>query len=114
MSDSIRDLHSVLEILGEIASEAGRDLAVRYAIGRSAVDVRYKEDQTPVTDADDAAQEIIAAGLNAAFPGVPVISEESALPDYETRKDWPEFFLVDPLDGTKGFVHRTDDFYVNI
>lgn len=114
MNPATHDLSTALEKMGEIAAAAGRELVSRYGKGRGDVDVRYKSDETPVTDADDVAQAIIAAGLAEHFPGVPVISEESVPPDYETRKNWSEFFLVDPLDGTKGFVHGTNDFCVNI
>ncbi len=114
MTNATRDLTRALERMGEIAAQAGRELVSRYMKGRGGMAVRYKNDKTLVTDADDAAEEIIAAELAVAFPGVPVISEESTPPAYEARKDWPEFFLVDPLDGTKGFVHGTDDFCVNI
>ncbi|TVM32779.1 3'(2'),5'-bisphosphate nucleotidase CysQ [Oceanidesulfovibrio marinus] len=113
MTAGARKPDDALVRMGEIAAAAGRELVVRYAV-RTGLAVRYKADRTPVTDADDAAQAIIAAGLAEAFPGVPVISEESALPGFEARKDWPEFFLVDPLDGTKGFVQGTGDFCVNI
>ncbi|MEO0335888.1 MAG: 3'(2'),5'-bisphosphate nucleotidase CysQ, partial [Pseudomonadota bacterium] len=76
------------------------------------LDVQTKDDNSPVTDADLEANQIITNGLNE-FSDLPVLSEE-ALPDPEARKAWGQYWLVDPLDGTKGFIKRTGDFTVNI
>ncbi len=77
------------------------------------VAVRYKSDQTPVTDADHAAEEIILESLAKLAPEVPVIAEEQAaaglIPEIDNL-----FFLVDPLDGTKEFLKRNGEFTVNI
>ena len=61
--------------------------------------IREKEDNSPVTDADYAAQNTIADML--APLGIPMISEESSAEDYPLRKDWREVFIIDPLEGTK-------------
>ena len=74
-------------------------------------EVKSKSDASPVTEADEAANEIIAAGLRAAFPGVPLITEEEA-ESHALRAD--TFLIVDPLDGTKEFIQRRGDFTVNI
>ncbi|MEM9429017.1 MAG: 3'(2'),5'-bisphosphate nucleotidase CysQ [Pseudomonadota bacterium] len=74
-------------------------------------DVRVKGDQSPVTDADMAADEVIHKGLTAAFPEIPVVTEERAESHDLTA---PRFLIVDPLDGTKEFVQRRGDFTVNI
>jgi 3'(2'), 5'-bisphosphate nucleotidase len=74
-------------------------------------DVRAKSDDSPVTAADEAADALISAGLRAAFPDVLLVTEEQA----ESHKEQAsEFLIVDPLDGTKEFVHRRGDFTVNI
>ena len=73
--------------------------------------VKTKSDASPVTAADEAADAIISAGLRAAFPGVTLITEEQA--ESHALKG-TEFLIVDPLDGTKEFVHRRGDFTVNI
>jgi 3'(2'), 5'-bisphosphate nucleotidase len=74
-------------------------------------DVKTKSDASPVTEADEAANAIIAAGLRAAFPAVPLITEEEA----ETHAlRAATFLIVDPLDGTKEFIQRRGDFTVNI
>lgn len=71
-----------------------------------------KSDDTPLTRADMQAHNIIMEGLTEAFD-YPVLSEEDPI-DYETRKNWSTFWLVDPLDGTKSFIKKEDDFTVNI
>ncbi len=72
----------------------------------------YKPDDSPVTEADIAANNIILAEL--AKTGIPVISEESVNLDYREREKLEEFWIVDPLDGTKQFVKNEDEFTVNI
>ena len=74
--------------------------------------VEYKDDRSPLTEADRAAHEIICAGLKST--GLPVLSEESKTVSYEQRKNWDRFWLVDPLDGTKEFIKKNGEFTVNI
>ena len=74
-------------------------------------DVRAKSDDSPVTAADEAADALISAGLRAAFPNVPLVTEEQAASHSQTVST---FLIVDPLDGTKEFVQRRGDFTVNI
>jgi 3'(2'), 5'-bisphosphate nucleotidase len=74
--------------------------------------VENKADNSPVTLADLEAQKVIFPFLNASR--LPVISEEAELPAFEVRKSWERFWLVDPLDGTKEFIHRNGEFTVNI
>lgn len=69
-----------------------------------------KSDNSPVTKADIASNEIIAANLS---KFAPVLSEESPV-EYEIRKNWQEFWLIDPLDGTKDFIAKNGEFCVNI
>ncbi|MDR5653097.1 3'(2'),5'-bisphosphate nucleotidase CysQ [Ruixingdingia sedimenti] len=75
------------------------------------MDVRTKDDASPVTAADEAADAVISAGLRAAFPDVALITEEQAA-SHDLRA--ATFLIVDPLDGTKEFVQRRGDFTVNI
>ena len=76
-------------------------------------DVDYKDDNSPVTKADQIAEEIIIADLKDLAPHIPIIAEESCaagiIPDTENI-----FWLVDPLDGTKSFIAKNDEFTVNI
>jgi len=75
-------------------------------------DVQIKDDQTPVTLADHQAHDEIVKEL--AATGSPVLSEEGVHLNYSERKSWKLFWLVDPLDGTKEFIKRNDEFTVNI
>ncbi len=94
----------------ETAQRAGAAIMDIYNAAPSA---RTKSDGSPVTDADHAAENIILAALEELMPGVPVIAEEQAaagnIPDTEG-----EFFLVDPLDGTKEFLRFNGEFTVNV
>lgn len=74
-------------------------------------DVRLKSDDSPVTAADEAADKLIFAGLRAAFPDIEIVTEEQS-DSHKVSAD--RFFIVDPLDGTKEFIHRRGDFTVNI
>ena len=67
--------------------------------------VEHKEDASPLTKADLASHEIIVEGLGRLFPDIPILSEESTVPGYEDRSTWSEYWLVDPLDGTKEFAN---------
>lgn len=73
--------------------------------------VREKSDASPVTEADEAADGLIAAGLRAEFPDIALVTEEQAATHTQTART---FLIVDPLDGTKEFVQRRGDFTVNI
>jgi len=73
-----------------------------------------KADNSPVTAADLAANKIIVEELQKSFSHIPVLTEESEKANYDIRKNWEEYFLVDPLDGTKEFIKKNDEFTVNI
>ena len=74
----------------------------------------YKEDSSPLTDADRTAHGIILHGLHALYPEIPFLSEEGDAIPYEIRKHWEAFWLVDPLDGTKEFIRKNGEYTVNI
>jgi 3'(2'), 5'-bisphosphate nucleotidase len=97
--------------LAEIAWEAGEIVLDHYA--RDHVDHERKNDDSPVTAADLAAEKHILARLSSVAPGVPVIAEEEAAAGRMAKVDG-RFFLVDPLDGTKEFLSRNGEFTVNI
>ncbi len=96
----------------EIAEIAGQAISRIYRTGD--FEVETKSDNSPLTIADKAANEIIIKGLAVHYPEIPVISEEGRDIPYEQRKKWDTFFLVDPLDGTKEFIKRNGEFTVNI
>ena len=76
--------------------------------------VDYKEDRSPLTEADRRAHGVITEGLKNITPDVPVLSEEGKNIPYSERKGWKRFWLVDPLDGTKEFIKRNGEFTVNV
>ncbi len=78
------------------------------------IEVEHKSDDSPLTKADLEANRIIVDFLSTEYPSIPIISEESGIADYETRKKWNQFWLVDPLDGTKEFIKKNGEFTVNI
>ncbi len=84
------------------------------AVYRDEIMVSHKEDDSPLTQADLAAHEIIASGLAALTPELPIISEESCATPFDERKQWDRYWLVDPLDGTREFIKRNGEFTVNI
>ena len=76
--------------------------------------VSYKEDESPITAADVASHEIIVKGLCSLSRDIPILSEEGTQADWDERKQWRRFWLVDPIDGTKEFTQRSGEFTVNI
>ncbi|MEZ5720799.1 MAG: 3'(2'),5'-bisphosphate nucleotidase CysQ [Paracoccaceae bacterium] len=103
------DFDKLERVMRKLALEAGD--AIMEIYGQEDFDVRAKADASPVTAADEAADALISAGLRAAFPDVLLVTEEQAESHGESAA---EFLIVDPLDGTKEFVHRRGDFTVNI
>ncbi|WP_322867316.1 3'(2'),5'-bisphosphate nucleotidase CysQ [Aquicoccus sp. G2-2] len=96
-------------VMRELALEAGEKIMDIY--GSDDFEVRAKSDDSPVTAADEAADAIISEGLRAAFPDVLLVTEEQAESHAQRAAS---FLIVDPLDGTKEFIHRRGDFTVNI
>ena len=76
------------------------------------IDLSYKKDKSPLTVADIASNKFIVKELESNF-SYPIQTEESLVP-YNTRKSWKNFWLVDPLDGTKDFIEKNDQLTVNI
>ena len=103
---NLDDMHNVIAI----AKKAGETIMQIY---QKDVSVEYKEDHSPLTEADLAAHHLICDELNKLYPDIPILSEEYA----ETFKLTDEnacFWCVDPLDGTKEFIKKNDEFTVNI
>jgi 3'(2'), 5'-bisphosphate nucleotidase len=97
----------------DLVRQAGRATMVYYD-GAAPADVREKDDRSPVTLADEVAHRILVDGLRQLDPSTPVVSEEAEAADFETRRGWRRFWLVDPLDGTKEFIKRRAEFTVNV
>mgnify|MGYP000285962357 FL=1 len=100
-----------LDFLKETARLAGDEILDVYGTEFS---VDIKADNSPLTQADQRGNDVIVARLEAEYPDIPIISEETKATEYAERKDWEWFWLVDPLDGTKEFVKRNGEFTVNI
>ncbi|EKT61130.1 3'(2'),5'-bisphosphate nucleotidase CysQ [Providencia burhodogranariea] len=102
----------MLKQICELAIDAGSAIMAIYT-AQEPLQVEHKSDDSPVTAADIAAHNIIAAGLTRITPNIPQLSEE-APPSWDERKSWQRYWLIDPLDGTKEFIQRNGDFTVNI
>ncbi len=104
----------MLETIIAIAHAAGEKILTVKARSES-LSVQQKKDNSPVTEADLAASELICQQLQAHYPDIPVLSEENVEDiTEETRQSWDRYWLVDPLDGTKEFIRGSDEFTVNI
>lgn len=103
------DFDKLTQVMRELALLAGDKIMEIYAADD--FDVRAKGDESPVTAADEAADAIISDGLRAAFPDVPLVTEEQSASHGQSVST---FLIVDPLDGTKEFIKRRGDFTVNI
>ena len=101
----------IVSAFERIAIDAGR---AAYALFKNGCKVEHKPDQSPVTEADRAAEEIIQRGLAEALPDIPVVAEEAVAEGVMPSALGDEFILVDPLDGTREFVGGRGDFTVNI
>ena len=95
----------------KISSEAG--LAILEIYNKD-FDVEYKQDNSPLTLADQKSNQIIISRLIELYPKIPYISEETKQTPYEQRKNWEYFWLIDPLDGTKEFIKKNGEFTINI
>lgn len=100
----------MIDTLCAIAREAGKKIMSIYESGDFESEI--KPDSSPLTKADKAAHEIICSRLQENFPIIPIISEEDDI--HPDRNHLKSFFLVDPLDGTKEFLQKNDEFTVNI
>ena len=76
--------------------------------------VEYKDDQSPLTEADTKANDIICKALEERYPEIPMLSEENKAVPYEERKNWEYYWCIDPVDGTKEFIKKNGEFTVNI
>ena len=95
----------------EIAKIAGDVIMEIY---KKEFSIEYKDDKSPLTHADTKANEIICSSLIKLFPNIPIMSEENKQTDYEIRKNWEYYWCIDPIDGTKEFINKNDEFTVNI
>ena len=104
-------LNGDIQKIIEIAKAAGEEILEIYARD---FEVYTKSDESPLTEADKNANQVILDGLQKYYPEIPFISEEIKQLDYSERKDWDACWLIDPLDGTKEFIKKNGEFTVNI
>lgn len=100
-----------LENIVFIAKEAGEAIMQIY---KKDFIIEYKEDDSPLTEADTKANEIICSSLQKLYPIIPIMSEENKQTEYAIRKNWEYYWCIDPIDGTKEFIKKNDEFTVNI
>lgn len=105
------DRKMLCSAITQLAIDAGDEIMEIY---NRDFDVKTKDDSSPVTEADVNAEKIILAGLAKITPEIPVLAEESAAAGKIPDLSGGIFWLVDPLDGTKEFVHKRGEFTVNI
>tara|TARA_B100001758_G_C18415598_1_gene619307 strand:- start:4283 stop:5089 length:807 start_codon:yes stop_codon:yes gene_type:complete len=103
---------NIIADLTNIIEEAGRSIIHIY----ENYDSNYitKEDNSPLTKADTISNKIIMDGLRSLTPSLPILSEEEASIPLSVRSKWNQFWLIDPLDGTKEFIKKNGEFTVNI
>ena len=111
-----RALQLPLRLTAEVANilaTASRQILLHYnSVEIARVD--RKDDNSPITEADRAAHHILYDALLALCPNIPVLSEESTEVQIAKRRQWQSCWLVDPLDGTREFIDRTDEFTINV
>jgi len=100
-----------IEAIKAIALDAGNAIMQVY---QKNFDIEYKEDKSPLTQADRISNAIICKALKDLFPKLPIMSEENEQVPYETRKEWEYYWCIDPIDGTKEFIKKNGEFTVNI
>jgi len=103
--------NELIQSVIKIAKQAG---AVIMDVYKTDFDIQIKIDKSPVTEADTKANQVIDDGLLKITPDIPILSEEGRDIPFEERSKWESFWLVDPLDGTKEYIKKNDEFTVNI
>jgi 3'(2'), 5'-bisphosphate nucleotidase len=107
------DLQNLQQPIIELARNAAQAILTIYEQSKT-LKVHTKSDDSPLTKADLIANKILTEGLQQLTPEIPTLSEESHHPDWQTRKTWQTYWLLDPLDGTRPFIAGEDEFTVNI
>jgi len=100
-----------IEDIKEIALQAGEAIMEIY---QKDFAVDYKDDKSPLTEADLKSNEIICSKLEELYPAIQIMSEENKEVAYNERKAWEYYWCIDPIDGTKEFIKKNDEFTVNI
>lgn len=106
-----KQLAELVNPVCEISQQAGSEIMKIYQEG---FDIEEKNDRSPLTSADLASHRLITESLKKLTPDIPVLSEESSEIPYSERSTWENYWLIDPLDGTREFIKRNGEFTVNI
>lgn len=104
---------SILSSVSDMVRQAGAAILEVYNAAEG-IAVETKSDNSPLTEADRRSNAILCAGLAQITPDVPIISEENKEIEYENRKNYDHYWLLDPLDGTKDFIKRNNEFTINV
>ena len=102
---------SLLSKLLELSTEAG-EIIMKFH--KHSSDYSTKDDTTPLTAADKASHEFLVNALEKLTPNIPILSEESSHIPFTVRQSWNEYWLIDPLDGTRDFIDGSPDFCISI
>jgi len=106
------DYNKLCNAIIAISKNAGKEILKIY--NKADLGVTFKDDNSPLTLADKASNDVIEKSLNKLTPDIPILSEEGKDIDFSSREKWDIFWLIDPLDGTKEFIKRNGEFTVNI
>jgi len=106
-------MNAMSEAILPVLKTAGKAILEVYE-NESLFNTEYKDDRSPLTEADKRSNQIICDSLAKLFPDIPIISEENKQATYEERRSYQGLFLVDPLDGTKEFIKRNGEFTINV
>ncbi len=101
----------LLKDVVNIANIAGNEIMKIY---NKDFTVEYKDDKSPLTEADTKSNEIICNSLEELYSQIPILSEENKVIPYEQRKEWEYYWCIDPIDGTKEFIKKNGEFTINI
>jgi len=100
-----------IDTVAAVAEKAGAAIMEIY---EKDFTVEYKDDKSPLTEADTVSNEIICQALETYYPDIPLLSEENKTVPYAERKEWEYYWCIDPIDGTKEFIKKNGEFTVNI
>jgi 3'(2'), 5'-bisphosphate nucleotidase len=110
------DLSKLIEQVIEIADSVGEKVRLMFERYQKNGDMQldHKSDQSPVTEADIYSHQLLTEQLKSLLPEAPILSEEETAPPLATRQTWKRYWLVDPLDGTREFLNKKNEFTINI
>lgn len=111
--ENVRALQEYVRPLLRLCRAAG-EIVCKYYHAPGRADYQAKADDSPLTRADLESHALLQAGLAALAPAIPILSEESPPEELDGRRSWNQYWLVDPLDGTKEFLAGTGEFTINI